>query len=221
MTHKPLACREESICRRAVSILHHRMRRPGDSHSGVSKSANHPSAIYAVLDAIQQCCHLMCASGSVEQGNWNLSSQRAVWRRQPVRCLIPVAQNIDRLRQCARSSDYHVRLLRRQTRWRSICVRIARLLPIRCVTERIDQSPKRSHRRQANRFRIDIRLAEENRFNQLNGCLRRQPLPRRAGEIEVRFDGCAEDPLSSKQIGNLRVHIQLSSQSNFKLQRIQ
>src|ERR1039458_6459329 len=49
MTHKPLACREESICRRAVSILHQRMLRPGDSHSRVAKSANHPLSIYAVL----------------------------------------------------------------------------------------------------------------------------------------------------------------------------
>jgi hypothetical protein len=134
MTHKPLACQEASICRRAASILHHRMLRTGDSRSGLLKSASHPSAIYAVLDAIQQCFHLMCARGSVEQGNWDLSPQRTVWRRQPVRCLIPITQNVDRLCQCPRSSDNHVRLLRRQPRWRSICLGISRLLPIRRVT---------------------------------------------------------------------------------------
>ena len=50
-------------------------------------------------------------------------------------------------------------------------------------------------------FRPDIGAPD--RFNQLNGCFRWQALASGTGKIEVGFDGCAEDPLSSEQIGNL------------------
>ena len=139
MTHKLLACQEESICRRVVSNPRHRTRRPGDSHSGASKSANHPSAIDAVLDAIQQCLHFMFARGGIEQGNWDFSSQRAVWRRQPMSRFLSVTQGIDGLGQYARGANYNVRLLRGQARGRGIHLGIARLLPTEGVTERGDQ----------------------------------------------------------------------------------
>ena len=233
--HKLLACQEESIRRHVVSTLRHRTRRPADSHSGVSRSANQPSAIYTVLDAIQHCFDFMCSRRSVEQCYWNLSSQCAVWCREPMRCLLPVAQNVDRLRQGARSSDHDVRLLRRQARRQRVHLGIARV-PIHRVTERADQGPKRPHCRQANHFyfepvqeglnvstasrfwpaRSHLNIGAADHFNQLNGCFCWQPFASRASEVEVRFDGCAENPLPSKQIGNLRIHIRLSSQTDIQ-----
>jgi hypothetical protein len=44
------------------------------------------------------------------------------------------------------------------------------------------------------------RIGASDRFDQLNGCLCRQPLPGRASQVKVRFDGSAKDPRPSKQI---------------------
>ena len=73
------------------------------------------------------------------------------------------------------------------------------------MTERTDQSPQGSYCRQTNQFCIDTVAPDD--LTQLDGCLGRQPLAGRVGEIKVRFDGCAEDSLSSKQIRNLRIHV--------------
>jgi hypothetical protein len=229
MTRKPLASQEASACRHAVSSLHHRMRWPVDSHSGVSRSANQPLTVYTVLDAIQHCLDFMRSRRSVEQANGDLSTQCAVWRGEPMRCLFPVSQDIDRLRQGARCSDYDIRLLRRQTRRRSVRLGFTGLPPTRPVTERAYQSPKRPHCRQADHryFQLlqdDLRaptpatswlacfhydVGAPDRFNQLNGCLCRQTFASRAGEVKVGFDGGAEDSRPSKQIRDLRVHIQV------------
>jgi len=98
MTRKPLASQEASTCRHVASNLRHRMRRPADSHSGVWRSANQPLTIHTVLDAIQHCLDFMRSRRSVEQTNWDLSTQRAVGRREPMRRFFPIAQDIDRLR---------------------------------------------------------------------------------------------------------------------------
>ncbi|SPE34062.1 hypothetical protein SBA6_320025 [Candidatus Sulfopaludibacter sp. SbA6] len=183
----PRAGRSPSAAR-AVSILRHRMPRPADSHSGVSRSANQPSAIYTVLDAIQHCLDFMRTGRSVEQVNWNLSAQCAVRCGEPMRCLPRVAQSVDRLRQGARGSDHDLRLLRRQTRRRYVQLCIARVPPIRRVTERADQGSQRSHRTQVNRFyskpaRFPLGIGAPDRCNQLNGCLRGQPFASRASEV--------------------------------------
>ncbi len=127
--------REQSTCHRASVILHHRTLRLEDPHNGASRSASHPSAINAVLNAIQHSFHFTRAGGSIEQGNRDLSSQCAVCHREPVRCFLPVTQDVDRLRQGGRRSDHYVGLCRRQSDWRSTRVSIAASLPPRSITE--------------------------------------------------------------------------------------
>lgn len=76
--HKQLASPAGSTGLPAAAILPRQMPKQEVLHTGVSRSASRSSAIYAILDAIQQGLDFVCTCRSVEQRNGYLAAECAV-----------------------------------------------------------------------------------------------------------------------------------------------